>query len=224
MPSTHAVAFDHARPPQVILFNPARVLPTRPVLLKLARDTQLVVQGDPADYHYRVSSGCLRSLRLLDDGRRQIGEFLLPGDIFGWESLDEHEFGAEAVTDLVVERFPAASLAERMQRDLATCDDTSRHLAAQVRRARQHVVLLGRSSAAERIAAFLLDMSGRLASGPDRTVTLPMNRIDIADYLGLTIETVCRRLMDLHRTGVIQVDRSRIAILRPAALQVRCCA
>ncbi len=223
MLSTYTATLVHVRPPQM----PAGAMPqaraTASTRLSIERDAEIVAQGDPAEYCYRVVSGCVRTLRLLEDGRRQIREFLLPGDIFGWESLDEHDFTAEAVTAVTVERFSFGMMTDRNRQDGALSSEISLRLAAQIRRAGQHVVLLGRKTASERIATFLMDMAQRLPGGSGGTIGLPMNRVDIADYLGLTIETVCRRLMELRRNGTIAITKSRIAILRPGALASTCC-
>jgi CRP-like cAMP-binding protein len=182
------------------------------------RDEEIVAQGDPAGYCYLVVSGCVRTVKLMEDGRRQIGEFLFPGDLFGWEALDEHDFAAEAVTSVTLRRYPRRNLEARADRDR----DFARRLrdiaAGQLRAGRERMVLLGRKTASERIASFLLEMAGRMNSNGRASIELPMGRSDIADYLGLTIETVCRGLTQLRRHGIIAIERANIVICDRSAL------
>jgi CRP/FNR family nitrogen fixation transcriptional regulator len=149
------------------------------------RDSQIFGEGEPADDIYQVKTGAVRSYKLLNDGRRQIGAFHLPGDIFGVTSEDRHRFTAEAVvaTTLAVvkRRILAEAHAGLTQTILGMTARTLEH-------AESHLLLLGRQSALEKIAAFLLEMDKRMAG--TGAVTLPMTRRDIADYLGLTLETV----------------------------------
>ena len=147
-----------------------------------------------------------------------MGEFLLAGDIFGWDCGDEYEFGAEAVTAVTLRRVRLAAIEDRASRDLTFSQRLRSFSTAQLRLARGRLVLLGRKTAAERVASFLLEMADRLhvAGGP--VIELPMNRGDIADYLGLTIETVCRELTDLRHQGTIAVERARISVLDSRAL------
>jgi CRP-like cAMP-binding protein len=182
------------------------------------RDEEIISQGDRAEYCYEVVTGCVRTVRLLEDGRRQVGEFLLAGDIFGWDTEDDYEFGAEAVTQVTLRRVRLTAIEERANHDHAFAQRLRSFSMAQLRQTRARLVLLGRKTAAERVASFLLEMAERLhvSSGP--VIDLPMNRGDIADYLGLTIETVCRELTDLRHQGTIAVERARISILDRRAL------
>jgi len=179
--------------------------------MAFARNTEIYGEGEQADYAYKVVSGAVRTYRILADGRRQIGSFYLPGDVFGLEVGDEHAFSAEAVTEsnvLVVKRSALVSLAARdseVARDLWTL--TGRELA----RAQEHIVLLIKT-AQERVAAFLLEMAERRPAGD--TIELPMSRQDIADYLGLTIETVSRTLTALENEAAIELPNSRRVVLR----------
>jgi len=176
------------------------------------RNTEIFGEKEPADYAYRVISGSVRTYKILDDGRRQIGGFHLPGDIFGLlEFGDEHTFSADAITDttvLVVKRKTLAVLAGRhpaIARELFTF--TGREL----RRVQDHVLLLLKT-AQERVAGFLLEMAERTCAG--NVVDLPMSRQDIADYLGLTIETVSRTLTGLESAAAIEVSTARRIVLR----------
>ncbi len=200
------------------LADALRPLDGQAVTVSLERNAEIFVQDAPALHCYLVVRGCVRSVTLMEDGRRQVGEFLQAGDLFGWDTLDHHDFSAEAVTRVVVRRYrrtAVETLAEH-DRDVARC---LRELsAAQLRTARERMMLLGRKTASERIAAFLLEMAERITVDADGRIELPMNRCDIADHLGLTIETVCRGLTELRRLGTIDIDRTSIAILDRRAL------
>ena len=175
------------------------------------RNGEIHGEGEPAAYVYKVISGTVRTSKLLADGRRQIGAFYLPGDVFGLETGDEHAFSAEAITAseiLVVRRDALLALAARdsgVARALWTL--TGRELA----RVQDHLMLLVKT-AQERVAGFLLEMAARRPAGD--TVELPMSRQDIADYLGLTIETVSRTLTSLANEAAIELSNSRRIVLR----------
>jgi CRP-like cAMP-binding protein len=183
-----------------------------------ARDEEIYGEGAPADCWYKVIAGTVRITKLLADGRRHIAEFCFGGDCFGFDNTAERLYAAEAVGEVVVMRFPRRAT-ERLIDDnpqLARrfCDMTMRDLAhAQIR-----MLLLGRMTAPERVSSFLVEMFDRRDSG--RTIELPMSRTDIADYLGLTIETVCRVLSGFKRDGVIAIPTAhRIELRDRAALE-----
>ena len=179
--------------------------------MSFARNVEIYGEDEPADYLYKVISGTVRTYKVLSDGRRQIGAFYLPGDIFGLEMGDEHTFSAEAICDskvLVIKRSAVVGLAARdneVARQLWTL--TGREL----RRVQDHIVLLIKT-AQERVVGFLLEMAARMPAG--NVVELPMSRQDIADYLGLTIETVSRTLTNLENAAAIELPSSRRIILR----------
>ncbi len=197
-----AVLSDHA------LIGPIEMMGAP---MTFGRNSEIFGEGEQADYVYKVVSGAVRTYRVLADGRRQIGGFHLAGDVFGLEFGELHAFSAEAVSDsriLVVKRSALMSLAARdsdVARQLWTL--TGRELA----RVQEHIVLLVKT-AQERVAAFLLEMAERRPAGD--AVELPMSRQDIADYLGLTIETVSRTLSNLESEAAIEVSHSRRIVLR----------
>ncbi len=186
--------------------------------MQVHRDGEIIAQGDKAEYCFQVISGCVRTVRLLEDGRRQVGEFLMPGDVFGWEMAEIHEFAAEAVTEVTLCRFRLRTIEERADQDRVFASKMRRYTADQVRAARVRLVLLGRKTASERIASFLLEMQGRLCPPGAVAFDLPMSRADMADYLGLTVETVSRGLTELRRRGTIAVERTRVVVLDSDAL------
>ena len=180
----------------------------------LAKDEELFAEGDRADCFYKVISGAVRSYKLLTDGRRQIDAFHLPGDFFGLEAGAKHRFSVEAVCPaqvLVLRRCRLPVLAEE---DPAFRDEVMAAVLTNLERAQDHMLLLGRKTAQEKMATFLLGMADRL-SDDDEYFDLPMSRVDIADHLGLTIETVSRTLS--------QFSRDRLIRLTPAGRSIGLC-
>lgn len=166
----------------------------------------VVFEADQAASVYSLTSGLLRLSKLLPDGRRQIAGFLFPGDFLGITLEDEHAFTAEAVAPSTLCRFP------RRQFDAFVADHPAleRRLYAvaahELAAARQQLVLLGRKTATERLASFLLMLAGRCHSKrDDGNIGFQMSRADIADYLGLRVETVSREISALKAAQVIQL-------------------
>jgi CRP/FNR family transcriptional regulator, nitrogen fixation regulation protein len=180
-------------------------------VMSFPRNGEIFGENEPADYVYRVISGSVRTYKILNDGRRQVGGFYLAGDIFGLEFAEEHTFSAEAVSDakvVVVKRNAITTLSGRdpaIGRELFALTGRELHRA-------QHRALLLVKSAQERVASFLLEMAERAGAG--NIVELPMSRQDIADYLGLTVETVSRTLTGLESAATIEVPTSRRIVLR----------
>ena len=177
-----------------------------------ARDDEIYAEGDAADCWFMVVSGTVRICKLLADGRRHIAEFCYAGDSFGLENATERLFSAEAVGEVTVMRYSRRST-ERLIDDhpgLARrlCDITLRDLA----HAQSRMLLLGRMTAPERVASFLIELSDRRDTR--RAIDVPMSRNDIADYLGLTIETVCRVLSSFKREGAIAFSNPHRVELR----------
>jgi CRP/FNR family transcriptional regulator, nitrogen fixation regulation protein len=165
------------------------------------KGTEIYGEREPAEYVYQVESGAVRSYKLLTDGRRQIGAFHLAGDIFGLENGIEHRFTTEAIVDTTVRLVKRQSLEMVAESDAMVAKNLLSMTTINLQHAEDHMLLLGRKTSLERVAAFLLEMDKRLtASG---IMALPMSRRDIADYLGLTLETVSRALSRLHELGVL---------------------
>lgn len=167
------------------------------------KGAELFVEGGPSTFFYKVVSGSVRTVKLLADGRRQIDAFYIVGDVFGLECGDSHKLTAEAVEGVAVIAYRRSDFAGLMRRDPAVTEAVMAATLANLDRAHEHMVLLGRKTAIERMASFLLDLARRLSS-VDR-VCLPMQRSDIADHLGLTIETVSRTLTQMMRAGLIRL-------------------
>jgi CRP/FNR family transcriptional regulator, nitrogen fixation regulation protein len=176
-----------------------------------AKDEEICAEGDRAAYVYKVLSGVVRTSKLLSDGRRQIDAFHLSGDIFGIEAGDEHRFCAEAVGDCIVIAYRRSNLRALMVNDTLLAQEMTMGMMRSLVRAQNHMLLLGRKSALEKIATFLLDMAERTADKD--ALDLPMSRTDIADHLGLTIETVSRSFTQLERQGVIELPSARHVVL-----------
>jgi CRP/FNR family transcriptional regulator, nitrogen fixation regulation protein len=174
------------------------------------RNTEIFGENEPADYLYKVVSGSVRTYKILSDGRRQVGGFYLPGDVFGLEFADEHTLSAEAISDtkvLVVKRSTLTALAGR---DASVAQQLFALTGRELCRVQDRILLLVKS-AQERVASFLLEMAERVSGN---SIELPMSRQDIADYLGLTIETVSRTLTSLEGAAAIEVPTSRRIVLR----------
>jgi CRP-like cAMP-binding protein len=175
-----------------------------------SRDAEIFGEGEPADFVYKVVGGAVRTYKVLADGRRQIGYFYLPGDVFGLETGDEHSFSAEAISDakiLVVERKALLTLA-------ASDSEVARQLwsvtGQELKRVQDHILVFIKT-AKERVVSFLLEMAQRQPGS--NHVVLPMSRQDIADYLGITIETVSRTLAELQESASIKLTSARHIVL-----------
>jgi CRP/FNR family transcriptional regulator len=197
--------------------------------LRLASGQVLFHEGDPATRVFTLTKGTLKLYKLLVDGRRQVTGFLHPGDFLGISIDDEHAFSAEALEDAQLCWFPRSRFDDFVEDEVTMERELYRMAAHELAAAQQQFVLLGRKTATERLASFLLmlakraEMSNGVGAG---MVRLPMSRSDIADYLGLTKETVSRvisalkrdRIIRLETLDVIQVlDRDRLEQLAEAA-------
>lgn len=190
--------------------------------LDYGRDCEIFGEGEPAERIYRVLSGVVRTYRVLADGRRQIQDFFFPGDLFGLEASIQHGLSAEAVTDCQIVAIRRRDLMKLAATDPATAARFWSLIARELRRSQDHILMLGRRSAAERVAAFLSDSAARLHAGD--SFELPMGRQDMADFLGLTVETVSRVLTQFQSDGLIRLPRCRRVVLRDAAGLTQLCA
>jgi len=182
----------------------------------------LIRQGDEAAHLFNISSGSVRVYRLLPDGRRQITGFLFAGDFVGLGAGDHYAFSVEAIEDVTLCRFRKgeylALIRERPTLEAALLERATHELAA----AQKQILLLGRKTARERIASFLLDLPDLdpIRPSDEGHVRLPMTRTEIADYLGLTIETVSRELTRLKSTGLIEMlSLKALRVIQPERLR-----
>lgn len=219
-----SVAVPAPRPqarPRAALASAAAATPMRAPathggrLVEVAREALIHAEGDPMDYWYEVVEGAVRLGKLTPDGRRQLVDILLPGEVFGFDGWGVHATSAEAAGE------NGAVVLRRCRRRLEALADSDIEVARRVRqfnarhlaRAHERLLLLGRRTATERVALFLLEMEARLAS-PDGVLDLPMVCTDIGDYLGLTMETVSRTIGMFRRQHIIDLPTCHRIVIR----------
>jgi CRP/FNR family nitrogen fixation transcriptional regulator len=176
------------------------------------KEGEIYGEDEPAEFVYQIVHGAVRTHKLLSDGRRQIGAFHLPGDVFGLEAGSNHRLTAEAIVDTTVRLVKRSSLEHAATTDVEVARRLWGMTAGDLQHAENHMLLLGRKTAMERVAAFLLEMDRRLSAAA--MMALPMCRRDIGDYLGLTLETVSRTLSELHDLGILDFSGARQILLR----------
>jgi CRP/FNR family transcriptional regulator len=189
------------------------------------RGKTVIEEGNPADFVYKVVSGALRKVRLLPDGRRHITSFLMPGDFFGFAEGPDYTHTVEAVADVTLVRYARRGFDEVLENDPRAGHHFLGLICRTLSATQDQLLLLGRKSALERLASFLLAIADRTeaerkradqkaAGRPGAELDLPMNRADVADYLGLTIETVSRLITRLRSLRLIDTpDAHRVVIL-----------
>lgn len=199
-------------------FRPACQEPrTNSVLLRRAQS--LTPSAGRGDVWFRVRTGALRNCRPLADGRRQITAFVLPGEWGAFGGASASGASIEAILRAEVERFSTRDMQNGRWSDGCAPDPMRAILDAQLAAAQRRLLVLGHMTAREKLASFVLEMSARLGDGGD-TVALPMSRYDIADYLCLSSETVCRNFTQLAADGLIALPvPQRVQILRRGALE-----
>jgi CRP/FNR family transcriptional regulator, nitrogen fixation regulation protein len=176
------------------------------------KDEEIYGEGEVCEYVYQVIRGAVRTYKLLSDGRRQIGAFHLPGDVFGLDAGSTHRLTAEAIGDTTVRLVKRRSLEAAAGSNVQVAHNLWTMTAKDLRHAEDHMLLLGRKTAMEKVATFLMEMDRRLAKAG--MMALPMCRRDIGDYLGLTLETVSRALSQLSDQGVLVCSSARQIVLR----------
>lgn len=182
----------------------------RGTIRRIESKEHVFCDGDPRTHVFRIEEGVIALSKLLGDGRRQIIEFAYPGDYIGLGTLREHIFDAQATCPAKVRCLSAAALEQEAARDAGLALRLYKAVSAELAAARSLLVSVGQQSAMERLAGFLLGLSARATDGSDGdqvVVKLPMRRSDIADLLGLTIETVSRTITKLRTMRVIDVVR-----------------
>lgn len=182
--------------------------------LHFSRNEMIFSEGDAATKVYKISSGTVRLCRHTPDGRRHIIEFLLPGDLIGFVETPTQPATAEAVTDVTLISYPRSSFDRLAASNPAIRADVLCHLSANLLDAQERLFILGCQSAKERVASFLLRLADRTDVLDGDRLDLPMGRQDVADHLGLTIETVCRAISALKADGLVAVPNTHQLILR----------
>ena len=190
------------------------VLNTFAQSVRFARNETIFQEGDSAHFIYRIVTGTIRLCRHTSDGRRHIAEFALPGDLFGVFGGAEQGFTAEAVGDVVLVAYPRAQFDRLSERDPRFRANVLVHLSTHLRTAQLHTFWLGCQNAKQRLASFLLRHAERTGAVDTGRLELPMGRQDIADHLGLTIETICRAVTQLKNDGAIAVPNNHQIVLR----------
>ena len=190
--------------------------------IAFAADAALICEGDPSRNVFNITSGSVRVFKLLADGRRQITGFLFAGDFLGLATGDTYVFSAEAIEPTTACRFRKPEYRQLIRDcpslETALLERANHEIAA----AQNQMLLLGRKTAVERIASFLLELPSHDPARPSPVgrVRLPMNRSEIADYLGLTIETVSRVLTRLKTQGLITLaSLNEVVVVQPQKLQ-----
>jgi CRP/FNR family nitrogen fixation transcriptional regulator len=183
------------------------------------RGQEIFAEGTRAETCYRLVEGSVRLVKLMTDGRRQVCEFVKAGDLLGFETDEEHYFSAEAVRDCTLVRYPRRAVESLLADDKAFARYVRQVAARGLQDAYQRMVLLCHKSAQERIAWFLLDLESH-ADNDSGSIHLPMTRTDIANYLGMAIETVSRVLGQFKQNGAIaQKSLNSIQVLNRHALE-----
>ncbi|MBI3513197.1 MAG: helix-turn-helix domain-containing protein [Proteobacteria bacterium] len=221
VPGVHDRAPATARQPlMVVAADKTEIGPLAAIATAVAFQSgaQILMEGDPAEHLFRINSGVVKVYRALADGRCQITGFLLPGDFLGLAPEDTYVSGAIAVGPVTVSRFSRKKVEQLVAVSPLVARLLIRRACSELFAAQDQMLLLGRKTATERVASFLIQI-GRRTAGDH--IELPMTRTDIADYLGLTIETVSRTLTQLRQDGVIDVHRAKIQLLQRAELEVR---
>jgi CRP/FNR family nitrogen fixation transcriptional regulator len=183
--------------------------------VRFFRDNVIAAEGDCTDYIFFVVKGVIRSCKTFENGTRRIVAFYVPGDVFGWSDLT-HSLSVEAATDTVLLFVKRRALLSIASREVRVANFLLSATSNKLRRAQEHGLLLGRSAKC-RVAKFLIDLWTRL--GKAKYLDVPMSHHDIADHLGLTIETVSRTITDLERSGLItRVSSHRLLLQNRFAL------
>ena len=187
----------------------------------IVSDSEIYGEGGEAVFFYKVVRGMVRTCKFLSDGRRQIEAFYEEGDTFGFEAGDKHRVTAEAVMDCSLVAYRRKGIERLALSNEALSQQLFGYFIDGMTRAQEHALILGRRSAVERVGVFLHALTQR--SSDARTINLALTRQDIADYLGLTIETVSRTFSQLERDAIIALPTPReVKIQNPAWLKSLC--
>ena len=190
--------------------HPLENLDALAVILPHRRGEEICSQGRPVEYWYLVISGAARRCTIRPDGRRQIVDLLLPGDFCNFAIGEELDVTIEAVTEgTVVAAFPRRRIEMLADSDPKIGRDIRTIASAELSRLQAQLLILGRITALEKVGSFILEMAARLSDGDADQVALPVSRYDIADYLGVSVETVSRSLSDLKQRGAIKLLGTR---------------
>jgi CRP/FNR family transcriptional regulator, nitrogen fixation regulation protein len=205
--------------------RPSIVMESLGTLRRYRADETVYCQDEAADYWYQLVDGAARKCTQMSDGRRQIVDFLLPGDLFGFQAGARHDCSVECVApNTTVVRYQRQRMESLMESDPQLARRVREIAFDSMDRMQSITILLGCGRALERVCGFLLEMADRRQIETDGTVALPMSRYDIADYLAIAVETVSRSLTTLRSKQVIAFFDSRhFRIVNRKALEAHCC-
>jgi len=197
------------------------------IVSRYQRDEGIYPQQGGVECWYRVVSGAARRFSVCADGRRQIVDLLLPGDFFGFGVRGTHAFTAEAiVADTVIARYPTSRIKTLTASEPRAARELSGIVLEAISRLHSLLLILGRTTAEQKVGSFLLHMQERVGNSGANRLTLPVSRYDVADFLALSVETVSRSLTGLKERGVITlfgprdigiIDRDALAEERDAS-------
>jgi CRP-like cAMP-binding protein len=189
------------------------------VTIEAAAGQTIVLEGDPCTHCYRVLSGAVRLYKGTADGRRQLIDFLVAGDSFGLLGA-RYSYGVEAITRSTLVRASRLNLAAAVREQPGMAERMMERAAAELARAHEQMLLLGRKNAQEKVASLLVDLARRICADAGRPAfRLPISRQEMADQLGLTIETVSRTMTRLREEGFIALPTPHdVVLLHPAEL------
>jgi CRP/FNR family nitrogen fixation transcriptional regulator len=179
-------------------------------LRRFLREQDIYVQEEPSETFYRVVSGSARKYLVRADGRRQLVDFYLPGDFFGFTPRVRHKLAVQAVADgTLIALYPRHRVETLAQEDPATAHEIFTQSFAAIARLQDQMLVVGTMTAQEKVREFLVYFCDRISAGRDDSLALPISRYDIADMLGISSETVCRAFTDLQERGVISLQGPR---------------
>jgi CRP/FNR family nitrogen fixation transcriptional regulator len=184
---------------------------------RFGRNETIFGEGDELQSSYKIVSGAVRLSRISEDGRRQIVEFRVPGDFIGFEWDGHYALTAEAVRDVVAVRYVRTRVDRMLEQRSDVRDSVVALIRKDLRAAHEHLITLGCQSAKERVATFLLQLARRAGANDGDMIEFELGRQDMADYLGLTLETVSRTLSEFKRIGAISLPARRQIVIRSKA-------
>jgi CRP/FNR family transcriptional regulator, nitrogen fixation regulation protein len=192
-------------------------------IVSFHRGQEICSQDQMVEYWYLLISGAARRCSIRSDGHRQIVDLLLPGDFFGLAFGDKSDATIEAVAEnTVVASYPRPRIEALADSDPKIARELREIAFKALSRMQSQMLILGRITAMEKVGSFILEMAARLSNGDSEAVTLPVSRYDIADYLGVSVETVSRALSELRRHGAIKLLNTRtVSIVRRHFLEER---
>jgi CRP/FNR family nitrogen fixation transcriptional regulator len=201
--------------------HPLKSLDRMATIMACRRGQEICRQCHPAEHWYFVISGIARRCVLRPDGRRQIVGLLLPGDFFGFTAGDEYDYSVEAVAEgTIIASYPRRHVEKVTDSDPRLARELRKLAFEAMSRLQAQLLTLGRITALEKVASFILEMETRLAPRRGDSIAPPISRYDIADYLALSVETVSRSLTDLKQRGVIKLSGARtVTIVNRGALE-----